>query len=451
MKISKKVLGVAMSIAVLGSQAMTVLATDVTPTTPTTTGGNANILDYKVETVVVPTALKVALNPKGYAVTTGYVKADSYAANTVYYTESGGTYTKANPQPDSTAFGSTDYYTAVTTTDQVVSLNYGIASKATAAKTVKVDFAVTYTAVDGKKAIEFVDSAAKATAYNESTNTDGAKKGEYKMYLAVASASALPTANTYKKTTDSAVDSNKTYYTKGNDGTYTKTTPADANALATCYEEDTVIGTEISAKELSDVTMTKATAGNQVFAKGTTNKADASIAYSLGAATYALKDGEKIDFGTTQTDLGNKLEMSTLGGVAGFTLTGAVNPDADWTEADAAAITIAPTYTIANATGSEAAVDSGAYNQVNLGPALAQNAYTKAADNSPIVVTVNNLGDDTIKSVEEGGRTLDSSFVTISSNTATLTSNLLRYITSGTSTFKIVTEAGKEFTFTVTP
>ncbi len=362
MKISKKVLSVTMSVVMLGSQAMPALA----DTTPTTSGGTANILDYAVESVVVPTTLKIALNPNGYEITTKYVEATTHAANTTYYTESSGTYTKADPQPTSTNFSSGGpYYTAVTSTDQVVSLNYGVVNKSTDAKTVKVDFAATYTAEDGKKAIEFVDSETKAQAYDETNNVDGAKAGEHKMYLAVASATALPTANTYAKTTDITIDSGKTYYTKsGSD--YTKVASPALGDIGTYYEATTVIGTEISAAELSDVTMTKATLGNQVFAKGSSNQAETSIAYSLGKATYALKDGETIDFTTTQADLANKLEISILGGVAGFTLTGAVNADADWSEADAASITITPTYTIATATGSEANVDSGAYNQVVL-------------------------------------------------------------------------------------
>ena len=161
MKISKKVLSVTMSVVMLGSQAMPALA----DTTPTTSGGTANILDYAVESVVVPTTLKIALNPNGYEITTKYVEATTHAANTTYYTESSGTYTKADPQPTSTNFSSGGpYYTAVTSTDQVVSLNYGVVNKSTDAKTVKVDFAATYTAEDGKKAIEFVDSETKAQA-----------------------------------------------------------------------------------------------------------------------------------------------------------------------------------------------------------------------------------------------------------------------------------------------
>lgn len=373
MKISKKVLSVAMGMVMLGSQVMPTLAA-----APTTTGGTANILDYTIETVVVPTTLKVTLNPNGYAITTKYEKATTYADGTVYYTESGGTYTKATVA-DQTALDAGTFYTAVTVTDQVVSLNYGIVNKSTGAKNVKVDFAVTYTADSDKKAIEFVDSEAKAQAYDAENNADGAKAGEHKIYLAVASASALPTANTYAKTTDTTVIASKTYYTKsGSD--YTKvTSPADAD-LGTYYEATTTIGTEITAAELSDVTMTKATAGVQAFKKGTTNKADASIAYSLGAATYTLKNGESIDFDTTQEQLASKLEMSAIGGVAGFTLTGAVNADADWSEADATAITITPTYAITDPIGTEATVEN-TYNQIN------QAASTPTASVSSVAAT----------------------------------------------------------------
>lgn len=449
MKFSKKVLGTAMSLVVLGSQAMPVLATS---TTPTTTGGNANILDYEVQSVVVPTALKIALNPNEYDITTKYVEEATYTAGTVYYSKSGTTYTKMDPQPTSFTAGTT-YYKAVTADDQVVSLNYGIANKSTGAKNVKVDFAVTYTATDGKKAIEFVDDVTKAQAYTTS-NTNGAKPGEHKMYLAVVSASGLPTANTYAKTTDTSPQSGTTYYTKDASGNYTAvTSPAAAN-IGTYYVATTTIGTEITAAELSDVTMTKATVGNQVFAKGTNTKADASIAYSLGTATYALKDGEKLDFDTTQADLADKLELSALGDVAGFTLTGAINADADWSEADAAAITITPTYTITDATGTETAVGSGAYKQVTLGPSLNTTTHTIDASNTALTVTVNNLGTETISTVVHTGNNTDlvnMGFATISGSTVTFTDTYFSYFASGeVAPIKITTSGGTELTLTIT-
>jgi len=447
MKISKKALGAAMSLVVLGSQAMPVLAS-----APTTTGGSANILDYKVETVVVPTTLKIALNPNGYVVTTKYVEATTYAAGTEYYEKKAdGSYSKMDPQPTSFATGTT-YYTAVTSTDQVVSLNYGIANKSTGAKNVKVDFAATYSPVDGKNAIEFVDSATKAQVYDATNNAEGAKKGEYKMYLAVASASALPTANTYAKTTDTAVDPSKTYYTKSGDA-YTKVTTPVVASIGTYYEATAVIGTEITAAELSDVNMTKATVGNQAFVVGTTDKANASIAYSLGAATYALKDGEIIDFDTTQTQLAGKLEMSVLGGVAGFTLTGSVNTDVDWTEADATAITITPTYTVTDATGSEATVGTGAYNQVTLGPSLASTSHTIDASNTAITITVNNLGDETISAVinaDVNANLVANGFATVNGAAVTISPTYLGYFNPGDSaSIKITTSGGTDLTCTI--
>lgn len=462
MKFSKKVLGIAMGIVMLGSQAMFALA--ATEPADGTTDGTANILDYKVETVVVPTTLKITLNPKGYDITTKYVEATSHENDTVYYTVSSGAYVKADPQPTPANFGTGGpYYKAVVSTDQVVSLNYGIASKSTGVKNVKVNFVVDYTAdtTAGKKAIVFVDSEAKAQAYDATNNAVGAKKGEHKIYLAVASAkvstgsSPAVTANTYVKTAETSTSgSTKTFYTKDNNGVYTKViTPADAD-LGTYYEATTTIGTEITAAELSDVIMEKATAGNQAFTKktGATNKADASIAYKLPAATYALKEGEKIDFSTTQSQLGSKLEMSVIGGVAGFTLTGAVNADADWTEADAAAITITPTYTITDATGAETDV-TGAYNQVTPGPSLTTTAYTINASNSPITVTVSDLGSETISSVIANGNANlgDSGAATISGATVTITSAWLGSFYSGDSaSIKITTSGGTELTFTVT-
>lgn len=461
MKISKKLLGAAMSLALVGSQGMLALASSSNTDPAAGTGnGTANILDYKVETVVVPTTLKIALNPKEYDITTKYEKATAYAANTVYYKESSGTYTKADPQPTSTDFSSDTYYTAVTSDDQVVSLNYGIASKATSTKNVKVNFAVTYTADEDKKAITFVDSEAKAQAYDATNNANGAKKGEHKIYLAVASADDLPTANTfsYAKTTDTTVDANKTYYTKSG-STFTKVAgAADAN-IATYYEATATdtIGIGITAAELSDVIMDKATIGNQPFKKGTTNKADASIAYRLDAATYALKEGEVIDFTTRQDDLDDKLEMSVIGGIAGFTLTGAVNPDADWTEADATAITITPTYTITDATGSEMEIENDdgsvvAYNQVDLGP---QASGSLSTSNKSVTITglAEGVTLSSISLVQYSGRTgaiQSGTHYTFSNGTLTCISNgvidntvkewVLTFSDNKTLTIPVVTE-----------
>ena len=83
-------------------------------------------------------------------------------------------------------------------------------------------------------------------------------------------------------------------------------------------------------------------------------------------------------------------------------------------------------------------------------PSLSQTNFTKDASNSPIEVIVNNLGDDTIKAVINNGSELGGSMVTISGNKVILTSTLLGYVSTA-SEFKIVTVAGKELTFSVSP
>lgn len=405
MRISRKLLSVALSTAMLVSQAMPVMATAKTEAT-------ANILDYTVEAMVVPTTLKIALNPNGYEINTKYEEATAYNANADYYVASGeAAYVKATVTGQA-VFDAGTYYTPVVATDQVVSLNYGIVNKSTEAKTVTVAFTADYTAKSGKKAIEYVNTATGAAAYDKDTNPDGAKKGEYKIYLAVASASALPTANTYAKTTDASVDASKTYYIKDASGAATKVDTPEEAGLKTYYEVATAIGTEITPAELADVTMTKADDGNQAFKKGTTNKATASISYKLDEAAYSLKDGEFIDFDTKQTELAQKLEMSGLGGVAGFTLTGAVNANADWTSAEADAITITPIYALADVTGSETDVQN-TYNQVITPTVTLSGKYSRA--NATNKFTLADIGDRTVSKLiayDAAGKPTSTQFAT---------------------------------------
>lgn len=429
MRISRKLLSVALSTAMLVSQAMPVMATAKTEAT-------ANILDYTVETIVVPTTLKIALNPNEYEITTKYQKATTYAAGTTYYTASG---EKASTQPgDATEFAAGEFYTPVLATGQVVSLNYGIVNKSTEAKDVKVSFKASYTgAASGSSTkIEFVATEAAAQPKSDS-NASGAEKNEYKVYLAVASATVAPTADTYKKTADTTVQS-KTYYTKSG-ATYTKVASPSATDLTTYYEATTTIGTEITAAELADVNMTKATDGNQAFEKdGDDNKAKAEIGYRLAAAEYALKDGEKIDFSTTQAQLKDKLTMKEIGGVIGFTLTGAVNKNADWLKADAAAITIAPVYQLVDAAGeADAAADfeDNTHKQLkvlptitDVAPSIATKSY--AVDGKADVAITVDLGGGTLaateiskitfKSTTGDTKNLDSGMYSLSGTTLTI-------------------------------
>ncbi len=145
----KKVLAVVCSVSLMAASSVTAFAE-----APTSTPGTGNVLAYSVESVVVPSAIKVALNPQSLAVTTKGTGDD-----------------------------------AVTSTAQIVSFNYGIANLSTADKDVAVTFNISGTRDDTKTPITFVDTAAKATY---GTDENNAKDGELKMYLAIVGSSAAP-------------------------------------------------------------------------------------------------------------------------------------------------------------------------------------------------------------------------------------------------------------------
>lgn len=355
MKIKRAVLGVAISIIVLDSQLLPILADSFT-----SASGTGHVLNYTVETVVVPTSFKIALNPNKYEITTKYVKAVAFTKDEIYYTynEDTGEYVKAATPPTNVNFADDEYYTALTSDEQVVSLNYGIANKSTEDKIVKVDFTATYENNDNQVSVEFVDNTEKTEAYDKMTNPDGSKNDDFKIYLAVASAEERPTANTFIKAESFASDI--TYYTKDSDGSFTKAISqptADNFSDTTYYMETTTIGVEITGEQLSDINMIRSTSGMQTFITGTMNKADASISYKLDKARYSLKSGAIIDFSTTQEELGEKFEITELGGVAGFTFIGSINTNADWSKAGTDKIFITPTYTIENVDDTEMTVN----------------------------------------------------------------------------------------------
>ncbi len=319
MKSFKKVLAVATSTLVLASTTVTAFADG-----PTSSEGTANILAYSLESVVVPTSLSVALNPQGYTVTTRAADGDT---------------------------------AAVTTTDQIVSINYGIANLSTAAKNVTVDFAVTGTAAENKTAITFVDSEEKAEAYDASTNANGAKAGELKMYLAVAAASAQPTTSA---------------------GADFAVTASTTNGQANTHN--------VTAANLTDCTMTVATSGFQAFAAGSSDYADSSIRFSLDEAEYSIIQGSTVDFSTTQTGLKELVQVKELGAVTGFTFTGKMNSNADWTTADVSALKFTPTYTIEDADGTETA--SGGYKQIEAAATSRVSASTISTTSNPVTLTL---------------------------------------------------------------
>ncbi len=349
----KSVLAVVLSAALTVAPAMTSFATD-----PSTTPGTGNILDYKVVSQIVPTSLRVAINPNAYPVNIRYAKlADdaTFTAGTKYYTESDGEYSIATVTGDTFASLKATLYTAETSNSQIVTFNYGLVNMSTVDQNFNVSLDV-----EADENVEFVATAAEV-ASEAAADDGGAKKGEYKVFLKLVPAkvgtAAAITADTYAKATGDYNASGK-YFTFA-DGKYTAVaSPAEANFKAGDYfVKADAIGTEIKASELADVGMTPSedpivfTAG-----KGTTS---ANVAYKLGKATRQLKADEFIDFGTEAADLEDMFELTAVGGYSAFTIDGAMNTNTEWSKLETKTITITPTYEFEDSTGLEEAVATG--------------------------------------------------------------------------------------------
>ncbi|MCR5249112.1 MAG: hypothetical protein K6E50_00745 [Lachnospiraceae bacterium] len=228
------------------------------------------------------------------------------------------------------------------TTSQIASLNYGLESQATMDRIAKITFETSYVAnASGEKDIEFVSTEEEATS---------AGKDEMKVYLAVASNTAAISKDKAATPTTFAVASGKS---------------------------------NVTGALLSDVDMTADTTQNVAFVSenGATK---ATISLSLNKAEYQVKSGETVDWTTTQSQLAEKMELKTLGGIEGFTFVGAMNTDADWTKAKATGIKITPTYDITEADGTEKVL-AGTHAQVALETG-AKVAFTSAG-----VITVSGL------------------------------------------------------------
>lgn len=284
MKVFKKFLTVLCSATLIASASVTAFAE-----APSTTGGAGNVIAYNFETVTVPTTIKIAFNPQELPITIG---------------------------------GTAE--APVTTTDKIVSLGYGIANKASTDKKVVVKFAANVVAAgDEDPDVEFVDSTEAATAKSDS-NASGAEAGEHKIFLYVTPATAEPTINDGSNSGAGAAFA----VTTGEDGAKTE------NA---------------SAENLADVKMTAAAEAKGIaFAEGQNYDAFANIGFALDKASYALKSGESIDFDTKQDEVADKLELTAFGttSITGFTFKGAMNGNTVWTEANIAAISITPIYSI---------------------------------------------------------------------------------------------------------
>lgn len=384
MKTFKKVMAVALSAAMVAS-----MSTSVFAEAPTTTAGEANVLAFSAEAYVVPTTLKIALNPGGYTVIKTYKKTTDTAVNTskTYYTFASNKYTKvASPAVADIA---TYYEADSTSTDKVISFNYGIVNKSTVAKDVKISLEASYTPAANKEAIEFVDAETFATP-KTTANPLGAESDEMKMYLGVATVNATGITGVdtyYFKTKDTAIDTGKKYYTVSS-GVYSEVTSPAVADIGTYYEQSSAMGTQVTADALGNVAMTAATTGVAPFVKGT-SKTTAEVNCIMTKATYNVKSGENIDFSTTQTALADKIEITELGttgsgstlkttGVTGFTIVGNLNDEADWTKADATAINIAPTYEFTDVNDKEAnRAISGTLNQFGTNSTITLNSSTK--------------------------------------------------------------------------
>ena len=236
LKSINKILTAALSVSMLMGSTMPVLAAD---------GGEvdveAPIYSYDIIDVIVPTTYAVAFNPDGLPVITE---------------------------------GTT------TSSDQILSRNYGIINKSSKDKVITVKLNVENQNVNDD--VTFVDSA---------SDVSSAADGEYKIHL-----TAIPADTTAVALSDGGID---------------HTTTATA---------------------LNDVTMTKAaTDGTTVTLKG----GDNYLGFKLSKATWTPKSGSEVTLGSTKSnDVSSSYEVTGLAAsgasVTAFTFSGEMNANADW-------------------------------------------------------------------------------------------------------------------------
>lgn len=241
---------------------------------------NAPIYSFDVVDVIVPTTYAVAFNPEGLTVKT-----------------------------DGTN----------TSTDQILSKNFGIVNKSSKDKLITVTLTVEDQNTGANK-VTFVDTAAEVS---------NASDGEYKIHLTLVPAD----------TTEVKVGS----------------TPAAA-------DKDT------AASVLGDVAMTKAAAGKEVTLKPGENK----IGFKLEKATYSPKSGSEVTLGTTNSNnVQANYEITALAasgkGITAFTFGGEMNANADWFKLTGG-IKITPVYTNETAPSDTDVID-GTGAMVTLTPA----------------------------------------------------------------------------------
>ena len=280
LKSINKILTAALSVSMLMGSTMPVLAAD---------GGEvdveAPIYSYDIIDVIVPTTYAVAFNPDGLPVITE---------------------------------GTT------TSSDQILSRNYGIINKSSKDKVITVKLNVENQNVNDD--VTFVDSA---------SDVSSAADGEYKIHL-----TAIPADTTAVALSDGGID---------------HTTTATA---------------------LNDVTMTKATAdGTAVTLKG----GDNYLGFKLSKATWTPKSGSEVTLGSTKSnDVSSSYEVTGLAAsgasVTAFTFSGEMNANADWFKLTKG-IKISAVYSSETAPSSLTAVSgTGAMVEVDIAPAFSTGA-----------------------------------------------------------------------------
>lgn len=256
MRNMKKAFAVALSAAMVMGMSVPVLA--ATEVEGGTSGVDVPIYSLDIDKVVVPTTYEVAFNPGGLTIKTGTGASD-------------------------------------TSTDQILSRNFGIINQSSKAKVVTVSLNIEDQNTDSP--IKFVGSAADVTS---------AEMNDYAIYL-----EAVPADSTEVKVGD---------------------TPAAADATTT-------------ADKLKNVTMTKSTSVTVPLSAGANE-----IQFILGKATYSPKSGSDVTLGTTTgNDVASNYELTALAaggkGITAFTLTGSMKETAEWHKLTDG-IQITPTYTL---------------------------------------------------------------------------------------------------------
>lgn len=274
MRNMKKAFAFAVSAAMVAGMSVPALAdTTVDNGGSTTSDVTAPIYSLDIDKVVVPSAYQVAFNPGELTVTTG---------------------------------------TGSTSTDQILSRNFGIINQSSKAKIVTVSLNVEdlNKDADNNDKIKFVGSSAEIGS---------AAMDDYAVYL-------------------EAVPADATEVTVG-------TTPASA-------DENT------AAADLGNVNMTGATGASVPLSAG-----DNELQFVLGKATYTpIKDSE-VTLGTSgDNNVASNYELTGLAadgkGITAFTLTGSMNKTAEWHKLTEG-IKITPTYTLETVADEALAADSG--------------------------------------------------------------------------------------------